>query len=87
MSWVAAPAPVVRTIFSKLLQVMKSLTWVVFNSLMTNVTHQLVTLVTPVYDIRRVGGSVYQSAASVAFVIGSEVSPVVVDLHRHQNAS
>jgi hypothetical protein len=65
---------------------MKSLTWLVFNSLMTNVTHQLVTLVTPVYDIRRVGGSVYQSAASVAFVIGSEISPVVVDLHLHQNA-
>ena len=87
MSWVARPAPVSWTILSKLFQVMKSLTWLVFNSLMTNVTHLLVTLVTPMYDIRRVGGSVYQSAASVAFVIGSEISPVVVDLHRHQNAS
>ena len=38
------------------------------------------------YNVWRVGGSVYPSAASVAFVIGSEISPVVVDLHLNQNA-
>ena len=80
---VSAPAPVSRSVTSKFPQLQNAITWVGFHLLMTRVAHNFIALIAPVHDVA--GWSVYFIAASVACIIGSVISPVIVDLDLNQN--
>ena len=80
---VSAPAPVSWSVTSKLSQLQNAFAWVGFHLLVTHVAHHFVALIAPVYDVA--GRSVYFVAASMARIVGSVISPVIVDLDLNQN--